>query len=90
MKPDDEYIVAGDEVVVSKAGQHTYGLDRFFSGVEQQVIPSVSFFTFSLVNVRDAQSSPLQVTQTVKSVAEKAASKAQAAAKKGQADWRKA
>ena len=82
LKPDDEYIVAGDEVVVSKAGQHTYGLDRFFSGVEQQVIPSVSFFTFSLVNVRDAQSSPLQVTQTVKSVAEKAASKAQAAAKK--------
>lgn len=82
LKLEDEYIVAGDEVVVSKAGQQTYGLDRFFSGVEQQVIPSVSFFTFSLVNVRDAQSSPLQVTQTVKSVEEKAASKAKAAAKK--------
>jgi putative transposase len=82
LKPEDEYIVAGDEVVVSKAGTQTYGLDRFFSGVEQQVIPSLSFFTFSLVNVRDAQSSPLQVTQTVKSVEEKAASKAKAAAKK--------
>jgi hypothetical protein len=82
LKLEDEYIVAGDEVVVSKAGQQTYGLDRFFSGVEQQVIPSLSFFTFALVNVRDAQSSPLQVTQTVKSVEEKAASKARAAAKK--------
>jgi hypothetical protein len=82
LKPDDEYIIAGDEVVVSKAGTQTYGLDRFFSGVEQQVIPSLSFFTLALVNVRDAQSSPLQVTQTVKSVEEKAAGKAKAAAKK--------
>src|SRR5437773_1293437 len=34
-KPCDEYILAGDEVVVSKAGKKTYGLDRFFSGLEQ-------------------------------------------------------
>lgn len=30
LKPEDEYIIAGDEVVVSKAGKKTYGLDRFF------------------------------------------------------------
>ena len=30
--PEDEYIAAGDEVVVSKAGKETHGLDRFFSG----------------------------------------------------------
>jgi len=82
LKPEDEYIVAGDEVVVSKAGKKTHGLDRFFSGVQQQVIPSLSFFTFSLVNVREEQSYPLQVTQTVKSAEEKAASKAKAEAKK--------
>jgi putative transposase len=46
------------------------------------VIPSLSFFTFSLVNVRDEQSYPLQVTQTIKSAEEKAASKAKAEAKK--------
>jgi hypothetical protein len=80
-KPEDEYIVAGDEVVVSKAGKQTYGLDRFFSGVQQQVIPSLSFFTFSLVNVREEQSYPMQATQMVKSAEEKAASKAKAAAK---------
>jgi hypothetical protein len=29
LKPEDEYIVADDEVVVSKAGKKTHGLDRF-------------------------------------------------------------
>jgi putative transposase len=82
LKPKDEYIVAGDEVVVSKAGRKTYGLDRFFSGVQHQVIPSLSFFAFALVNVRDEQSYPMQTTQTVKSAEEKAASQAKAVAKK--------
>ncbi len=82
LKPEDEYIVAGDEVVVSKAGKETYGLDHFFSGLQQCVIPSLSFFAFSLVNVREEQSYPLQATQIVKSAAEKAASKTKAEAKK--------
>lgn len=81
-KSEDEYIIAGDEVVVSKAGKKTHGLDRFFSGVQQQVIPSLSFFTFSLINVREEQSYPMQTTQMVKSEEEKAASKAKANAKK--------
>ncbi len=81
-KAEDEYIIAGDEVVVSKAGKETYGLDRFFSGIQQQVIPGLSFFALSLVNVREEKSYPLQVTQTVKSAEEKAASKANAQAKK--------
>jgi len=82
LKPEDEYIVAGDEVVVSKAGKETHGLDRFFSGIQQRVIPGLSFFTFSLVNVREEHSYPLQITQVVKSVEEKAASKAKAEARK--------
>ena len=28
-----EYLLVGDESVVSKAGQKTYGLDRFFSSI---------------------------------------------------------
>ena len=82
LKSEDEYIVAGDEVVVSKAGKKTYGLDRFFSGIQQQVIAGLSFFTFSLVNVREGQSYPMQATQMVKSTEEKAVSKAKAEAKK--------
>src|SRR3712207_1113767 len=30
-RPKDVYVLAGDEVVVTKAGTHTPGLDRFFS-----------------------------------------------------------
>jgi hypothetical protein len=84
LKVEDEYLVAGDEVVVSKAGKKTYGLDRFFSGIQQQVIAGLSFFTFSLVNVREEQSYPMQTTQMVKSPEEKAASKAKAEAEKVQ------
>jgi putative transposase len=81
LKMEDEYLIAGDEVVVSKAGTKTYGLDRFFSGLQQQVIPSLSFFTFSLVNIREAQSYPMQTTQMVKSAAEKATRHARAKAR---------
>ena len=80
--PEDEYIVAGDEVVVSKAGKETHGLDRFFSGIQQRVIPSLLFFAFSLVNVREERSYPLQAVQVVKSAEEKVASKIKAEAKK--------
>jgi putative transposase len=80
--PEDEYIAAGDEVVVNKAGKETHGLDRFFSGIQQRVIPGLSFFAFSLVNVREERSYPLQAVQVVKSAEEKAASKAKAEAKK--------
>jgi hypothetical protein len=31
--PDAVYRLAGDAVVVTTAGQHTYGLDRFFSSL---------------------------------------------------------
>lgn len=82
LKPEDEYLIVGDEVVVSKAGTETHGLARFFSGLQQQVIPGLSFFAFSLVNVREERSYPMQVTQIVKTAAEKAVSKAKAAAKK--------
>jgi hypothetical protein len=82
LKPGDEYLIAGDEVVVSKAGKKTHGLDRFFSGIQQRVIPGLSFFAFSLVNVREERSYPMQITQIVKSAEEKATSKAKAEAKK--------
>ena len=70
------YILAGDESVVSKAGKKTYGLDRFFSGMQQKVIPSLSFFVVSLVSVSERRSYPVCVEQTVRSEDEKAACKA--------------
>ncbi len=69
--PDHEYIVAGDETVVSKAGSQTFGIDRFFSGLKGKVIRGLSFFVLSLVDTVERKSYPLAVAQTVKSEAEK-------------------
>ena len=82
LKSEDEYIAVGDEVGVSKAGKETHGLDRFFSVIQPRVIPSLSFFAFSLVNVREERSYPLQAMQVVKSPEEKAARTAKAEARK--------
>jgi putative transposase len=65
-KPGHEYIAAGDEVVFGKAGKETYGIGRFFSGLQNRVIPSLSFFVFSVIDVKERQSYPIQVVQMVK------------------------
>ena len=36
---DREYILGGDECVVTKSGKQTYGLDHFFSGSLSKVVP---------------------------------------------------
>jgi len=61
-----EYIAAGDEVVFGKAGRETYGLGRFFSSLQNRVIPGLSFFVFSLIDVQERQSYPIQVVQMIK------------------------
>jgi putative transposase len=61
-----EYIAAGDEVVFGKAGKETYGLGRFFSSLQNRVIPGLSFFVFSVIHVKERQSYPIQAVQMVK------------------------
>ena len=80
--PDDVYLAAGDEVVVTKAGKNTHGLDRFFASLYGKPVPGLAFFTVSLVSVQKRRAFPMRVEQVVRSDAEKAASKAKAAAKK--------
>jgi hypothetical protein len=80
-RTEDVYLLAGDEVVVTKAGKHTYGLDRFFSSLYGKPVPGLSFFTLSLVSTQERRSFPLRVQQSVRSEAEKVASKAKAKAK---------
>jgi len=50
--PQGGYLLAGDEVVVSKAGKQTHGLGRFYSSIAQRPIPGLSFFALSLVDVQ--------------------------------------
>ncbi len=79
--PDDVYILVGDEVVVTKAGKQTFGLDRFFSGIYQKVVPSVAFFSLALVSTTTRRAFPLRLEQVVRTEEEKAAAKVKAAAK---------
>ena len=77
-RAEDVYLLAGDEVVVTKAGKHTHGLDRFFSSLYGKPVPGLAFFTLSLVSTQERCSFPMCVEQVVRSAAEKAASKAKA------------
>src|SRR5467141_1805810 len=84
-RPEDTYLLVGDEVVATKAGKHTHGLDRFFASLYGKPVPGLAFFTLSLVSVQARRSFPIRVEQVIRSAAEKAASKARADAKKPKA-----
>jgi putative transposase len=63
IEPDGLYLLAGDEVVESKAGQATYSVGWFYSGFAQGVIPSVAFLRLSVIDVKHRKSYPLYVEQ---------------------------
>jgi hypothetical protein len=84
-RSEDVYLLVGDEVIVTKAGKSTHGLDRFFASLYGKPVPGLAFFTFSLVSTQQRRSFPLRVEQVVRSDAEKAASKAKAASKQAKA-----
>src|SRR5215831_15559194 len=84
-RPEEVYLLVGDAVVVAKAGKLTHGLDRFFASLYGKPVPAVAFFTLALVSVQARHSFPIRVEHIVRSDAEKAASKAKAAAKKPKA-----
>jgi putative transposase len=80
--PADEYLLAGDECVVPKAGTRTYGLDRFFSSLYGKPVPSIAFFALSLISTRERRSFPSMVEQMVRTEARKATTKTKAKGKK--------
>ena len=69
--PEDVYLLAGDEVVVTKAGKRTHGLDRFFSSLYGKPVPGLAFFALSLVSTRARHSFPLRVEQVVRTAEER-------------------
>jgi hypothetical protein len=75
-RSEREYLLAGDESVITKSGKQTYGLDHFFSGLLSKVVPSIAIFALSLIDVEERRSYPIQVEQVIRSEAEKAAAKA--------------
>jgi putative transposase len=82
LNPEHEYLLAGDETVVTKAGKQTHGLDRFFSSLYGKPVPGLAFFAFSLVSVQERRSYPLLVEQRVRSEEEKESARTKAKGKK--------
>lgn len=71
-KAEQEYLLVGDESVITKSGKVTHGLDRFFSSIYGRPVKGLAFFALSVVGIDDRKSYPLQVEQVVRSEAEKA------------------
>ena len=59
-------LLSGDEVVVTKSGKETYGLDRFFSSLYGKPVPGLSFFSWSLISTKTRRSYPLMTEQMIK------------------------
>ena len=65
LDPNGVYLLAGDEVVVSKAGKKTHGVGRFYSSIAQRPIPSLSFLALSLIDVNQRRSYPVALEQHI-------------------------
>jgi len=71
LEPEDVILIGGDESVVTKSGQKTYGVDRFFSSLYGKPVPGLSFFSLSLISVKERTSYPVMTEQVVKEEEEK-------------------
>ena len=60
------YLLAGDEVVITKSGKKTYGLDRFFSSIQSQVVKSIAFLNVSLIDIDKRKAYTVLTKQIIK------------------------
>jgi len=75
------YLIVGDESVITKSGKKTFGLDRFYAGLQSKVVKSIAIFSLSIVSVEERRSYPLQVMQVVRTTEEKSLAKKKKAKK---------
>jgi putative transposase len=86
------YLMSSDETVEGKAGNATFGLDKFYSSILEQPIKSVCLSCFSLLDVTVGKSYFMGFRQVVRTDADKAriaADKEHKKASKGKPSGRK-
>src|SRR6185295_19995358 len=66
LERDEPVLIGGDETVVTKAGDKSYGLDRFFSSLYGKPVPGLAFFGLFLLSVKSRRSYPVMMEQVVK------------------------
>ena len=67
---EDVVLLAGDEVVVTKSGKKTHGLDRYFSSLYGKAVPGLCFLSLSLISVKRRCSYPVMLEPVVKEQSE--------------------
>ena len=67
---ETEWLLGGDEVVVTKSGKHTSGLGRFFSALYGKPVPGLCFLSLSLISVKRRCSYPLRLEPIVETATE--------------------
>jgi putative transposase len=65
VKPGGTYLLAADEVVVSKAGKATHRVGRFYSSIAGRPIRAVSFLAVSVVADEQRKAYPVRVVQRI-------------------------
>lgn len=60
---DDVIVLGGDDVVVTKSGKKTHGLERFFSSLYGKAVPGLCFLSISLISVKRRTSYPALMEQ---------------------------
>ena len=64
--PESVYLLAGDESIVPKSGNETYGLGRFFASTYGKTIPGLAFFAVSIIDVNARCSYPMLMEQSLR------------------------
>lgn len=64
--PESVYLLAGDESIVAKSGDQTYGLSRFFASTYGKTIRGLAFFAVSIISVKQRRSYPMLMEQVVR------------------------
>lgn len=62
-EPGETLVAAGDDVIVTKSGKCTHGLDRFFCSLYSKVVPGLGFLSLSLISVKRRVSYPVIIEQ---------------------------
>ena len=63
LKKEEVYLLAGDETTVTKSGNSTHGLGRFFSSTHGRAVKGLNFLSLCLVGVSSGQAVPLLMEQ---------------------------
>lgn len=61
-----DFILAADEVVVTKSGKETFGVGQNFSSIQNQIVQSIIFLNISLIQVETGKAWSLLMKQIIK------------------------